>query len=243
MKDMRRLLVLGLLAAGVVGLLAGAFEAWRVGATRAGAFARVESDVRRRFDAAVSALARAASGLAARDDLQRALAGERDPDRRLPGGGDDTRALFDILDAAADGSTAVTLYDTSGVIRAWRGRAAEIPSERITGPAALFVAPGPIGLRLVQVAPVTSGGHRQGSVAAELVISPASALRSLAAEEYEVQTPVAPASLRARYEGAGEAERPLSFLLRARSGEPVLEASVDPADLDAGLARSRRTIA
>ena len=151
---MRRLLVIGLLAAGVAGLVAGAFEAWRVGATRAGAFARVERDVRGRFDAAVTALERAASGLAERDDLRSALAGERDPDRRLPGGRDDTRALFDILDTAGDGRTAATVYDTNGAIRAWRGRAAEIPTDRITGPAALFVAPGPIGLRLVQVTPV-----------------------------------------------------------------------------------------
>jgi signal transduction histidine kinase len=239
---MRRLLVLGLLAAGAAGLLAGVFEAWRVGATRAGAVARAERDVRRRFDAAVAALERTASGLAARDDLRRALAGERDPDRRLPSGRDNTRTLFDILATAADGRSAVTIYDGSGAIRAWRGRAAEIPSDRITGPAALFVAPGPIGLRLVQVAPVTSEASRLGTIAAELVISPASALRSLSAEEYEVQTPVAPVSLRARYEGAGETDRPLSFLLRAPSGEPVLEASVSAADLEERLARSRRAI-
>jgi signal transduction histidine kinase len=239
---MLRLLVIGLLAAGVAGLIAGVLEAWRVGATGAGAFARVEREVRRRFDAAVTDLERAAAGLAARQDLRRALAGERDLDRRLPGGGDDTRALFDILDTAADGRTAATVYDNNGAIRAWRGRAAEIPGERINGPAALFVAPGPIGLRLVRVIPVEADGHRLGTIAAELVISPASALRSLTGEEYEVQTPVAPASLRARYEGAGEAERPLSFLLRAPSGEPVLEASVNGADLDAGLARSRRGI-
>jgi signal transduction histidine kinase len=239
---MRRLLVIGLLAAGVAGLIAGVLEAWRVGATRDGAFARVEREVRRRFDTAVTELERAAAGLAAREDLRRALAGERDPDRRLPGGGDDTRALFDILDTAADRRTAATVYDSNGAIRAWRGRAAEIPGDRISGPAALFVAPGPIGLRLVRVMPVGPDGHRVGTIAAELVISPASALRSLTGEEYEVQTPVAPASLRARYEGAGETGRPLSFLLRAPSGEPVLEASVDPADLDAGLARSRRAI-
>jgi signal transduction histidine kinase len=239
---MRRLLVIGLIAAGVTGLVAGAFEAWRVGATRAGAFARVERDVRGRFGAAVTALERAASGVAERNDLRRALAGERDPDRRLPGGRDDTRALFDILDTAGDGRTAATVYDTNGAIRAWRGRAAEIPTDRISGPGALFVAPGPIGLRLVRVTPVVSEGHRLGTVAAELVISPASAVRSLTAEEYVVQTRVAPASLRARYEGAGDAERPLSFLLRSPSGEPVLEASVDPADLDRGLARSRRGI-
>jgi signal transduction histidine kinase len=239
---MRRSLVIGLLAAGVAGLLAGAFEAWRVGATRTGAFARAEREVRRRFDEAVAALAGAASGLAARDDLRRALAGEPDPDRRLPGGQDDARTLFAILDASAGRQTAVTIYDDAGAIRAWSGRAAEIPRDRISGPAALFVAPGPLGLRLVQVAPVLSNGRRLGTVAAELVISPASALRSLTAEEYEVRTPVAPVSLRARYEGAGEAPRARSFVLKAPSGEPVLEASVDPADLDAALARSRRVI-
>jgi signal transduction histidine kinase len=239
---MRRLLVIGLLAAGVAGLVAGAFEAWRVGATRTGAFARAEHEVRRRFDEAVRSLADAASGLAARDDLRRALAGEPDPDRRLPGGQDDARRLFAILDASAGRQTAVTIYDDAGAIRAWSGRAAEIPRDRISGPAALFVAPGPVGLRLVQVAPVFSDGGRLGTVAAELVISPASALRSLTAEEYEVRTPVAPVSLRARYEGAGEAPRAQSFLLKAPSGEPLLEASVDAADLDAALARSRRTL-
>jgi signal transduction histidine kinase len=243
----RRLFVIGLLVAAAAGLAAGALEAWRVGATPAGAFGRIERDVTHRFDAAVAGLSRTASALAARDDLRRALDGERAEPGARARGRDSARVLFDILQTAGAEPIAVTVYNAAGAIRAWSGRASEIPLDRVNGPAALFVAPGPVGLRLVQVVPVMalddSAARRVGAVAAERVISPASALRNLTAGEYELATPVAPVSLRARYEGAGDAPRPQSFLLRAPSGEPVLEAAAVSSEVDAGLARSRRAVA
>jgi signal transduction histidine kinase len=232
----RRLLVTGLTAAAAAGLVAGALEAWRVGASPDGALLRAEREVRRRFDRSASSLHAIATSLANRRDLRQALGAERDA----------ARTLFSIVEAAADASgepIAVTIYDPAGGIRAWSGRASEIPLDRVTGDAALFVAPGPVGLRLVQVVPIADGARRVGAVAAERVISPASALRNLTAGEYVIATAVAPVALRARYEGAGAIDRHHSLFLRRPDGQPLIEASVAPDDLAAGLARSRRATA
>jgi signal transduction histidine kinase len=238
----RRLLVVGFLVAAAAGLAAAAVEGWRVGMTRAGAFARAERDVRARFDSATATLVRTASAIAGRPDVNAALAAGRDAGRALPGRSENAQTLFTILDSDVDEPTAVTIYDSRGSIRAWTGRASDIPLDRITGPSALFVAPGPVGLRLVQVVPVTSSTGRLGAVAAERIISPASASRNLTAGEYDVPTTVAAVSLRARYEGAGQGLRPLSFLLNAPSGAPILEASIADSEIDAALARSRRSV-
>ncbi len=55
---------------------------------------------------------------------------------------------------------------------AWAGRPSELPLERINGPAALFIAPGPLGFRLVRIQPVV------GRTEAALGRSPPSALFS-----------------------------------------------------------------
>ena len=68
---------------------------------------------------------------------------------------------------------AVTIYDIRGNARAWVGRASDIPAEskRLDGPAALFLAPSPAGLRLMYVEPVIGPeGGRVGTVAAEYVL-------------------------------------------------------------------------
>ena len=138
----------------------------------------------------------------------------------------------------------MSIYDAEGVPRAWAGRPSDTYGYRLGGPRAFFVTPSPLGLRLVSVVPVTGPDQRRlGSVAAEHVLSPAHAAAAITAAEYELATPLGPASLRMRWEGAGDQARPGGFLLRAPSGEPLVEVAISSADLDRARATWRGRVA
>ena len=231
----RRLLAAGLTAAALVGLAGGVFEWWRLGVTDAAAAAHVEAHVRAEFRGDAAALAGIAADIAADPATASGLAAPSD----------EARLLFDLVAAAraragSDRDLAVTLYDIRGQARAWVGRPSDIPatSDRISGPAAFFLAQSPAGLRLVHVEPVTGpDGRRLGTVAAEHVVSPGGPAATIRPTDYTLATPLAPVSLRMRWEGAGDAAPPGAFILRSPSGEPLAEASVALADL--GEARER----
>ena len=225
----RRLLAAGLMAASLTGLAGGAFEWWRFGTTDAAASERAEAYVRSEFRAVTAALARVAGDLATNPATARGLAASSD----------EARLLFDLVETSrartrVDPALAVTLYDTRGEARAWVGRASDIPagSDRINGPAAFFLARSPVGLHLVHVEPVVEpDGRRVGTVAAEHVLSPGGPAATIAPTDYTLSTPLAPVSLRTRWEGAGDDPRPGAFILRAPSGEPLAEATVSQPDL------------
>ena len=146
--------------------------------------------------------------------------------------------LFDLVAAARPaGSTndaiAITIYSKDGVARAWLGRPSDtFQTDRTTGPAAFFVSPSPLGLRLVHIRPILGAdGRRMGSVAAEHDLSPAAAPTTMMSENFMLATPIAPVSLRMRWAGAGENPAPGAFVLRDPSGEPLAEATVNEADL------------
>ncbi len=168
--------------------------------------------------------------------------------RGLEAGADGARDLFDLVDrrlAAAGGSggdVAATIYDTQPTARAWGGRPSDIRvPDRLAGPPSFFVTPSPLGLRLVHVLPIFDAhARRVGVVAVERVLSPASAAATIAASEFALPTPLGPASLRMRWEGAGGEGRPNAFLLRSPDGEPLVEVSMAPADIAAARARLRR---
>ena len=91
-----------------------------------------------------------------------------------------------------------------------------LPDDRINGPAALFVAPGPFGLRLVHVRPITETGRetlRLGSVAAEHLLTRDAVGRAGSHADFTLSTSLVPVSLRPRYEGGGESVPPYGFLL------------------------------
>ena len=88
------------------------------------------------------------------------------------------RPLLDRADQALQARTAgvfaVTAYRPSGAYPlAWSGVPSEVGVDRIAGPEAFFVAPGPLGLRLVYIKPILDpvSGHRVGVSAAERVVS------------------------------------------------------------------------
>jgi signal transduction histidine kinase len=236
-----RLLSAGLLCAALALAVAGGIEFWRFGATSAGAAARVERQVRRDFDRMTSVLSRVAA----------AVAGDPVAAPSLAPGSDAARDLFDLVDrrlseaGTGPDMIAVTIYDNAGAARAWVGRPSDIRvPDRLAGPSAFFVTPSPLGLRLVHILPIVGAdGRRLGSVAAEHVLSQGTAAAALTASDYVLPTPLGPASLRTRYEGAGDQPRPNAFLLRAPDGEALVEVSVSPQDMERARRDWRRRVA
>jgi signal transduction histidine kinase len=235
------LLAAGLSAAVLVALAGAAFEYWRFGASPSAASARLERQVRTDFDRMTRVLSRAADGMAADPVAARALGA----------GPDAARDLFDLVDrriaeagAGAD-EVAATIYDTQGVARAWGGRPSEVRArDRLAGPSAFFVTPSPLGLRLVHVTPILdSQQHRAGLVAVEHVLSPTSAAATIGSSEFVLPTPLGPASLRTRYEGAGGEARENAFVLSAPGGDPLVEVSMAPSDIEQARTRLRRRAA
>ena len=234
----RRVSVRWLIAAGsaiaLAAALAGAIvELWRFGFTQSASAARLERQVRRDFEQMTTVLTQVAVGVAMDPEAARALSGGSDP----------ARDLFELLDrrlANVDDvpdSGAVTIYDRTGVALAWVGRPSDVGvPTRLNGPSAFFVTPSPLGLRLVHILPILASDQRRvGSVAAEHVLSPSPS-------DYVLETSLGPASLRTRWEGAGDAPRTNAFLLHAPGGEPLLEVSMDPKDIDAARTAWRRQV-
>ncbi len=82
-----------------------------------------------------------------------------------------------------------------------------------------------------------------GAVAVERVLSPASAAATITASAFVLPTPLGPASLRMRWEGAGGEARANAFVLHAPGGDPLVEVSMAPADIQRARARVRRSTA
>jgi signal transduction histidine kinase len=236
----RRLLAAGVLLAAVAAAAGGLLELWRFGASDAAAAARVELYVRRDFERMIGVLSRVAA----------AIANDPVAPRGLAAGEDAARDLFDLIDrrlpeaGASARAIAVTIYEArGGTARAWVGRPSDIVSDRLSGPSAFFVTPSPLGLRLVHVLPIAGpDGRRLGSVAAERGLSPAPVSAAIAPSGFELPTPLGPASLRTRFEGAGDAPRTNAFLLRAPGGEPLVEVSIAPADIRRARHAWRRAV-
>jgi signal transduction histidine kinase len=236
----RRLLAAGLLLAVAAAAVGAGGELWWFGASDATAASRVEQTVRREFDRMTSVLARIATGVAS----------DRDAALGLGAGADGARRLFDLVDrrlAEAGTSTdavAATIYDTGGTARAWVGRPSDIRSpERLTGPSSFFVIRSPMGLRLVHMLPIVDAQQRRvGSAAVEHVLSPSPAAATIATPDDTLETPLGSVALRMRWEGAGDRPRPNAFVLRAPTGEPLVEASISPAEVSAARNTWRRHV-
>ena len=244
----RRLLIGGLLLSAMAFLTGRGLEAWRLGGSEQAAFERVEREVRARFDEMSASLRATGASLAANDDLTEPLR------QGVTGDQDAVRSLFEIVRAAVDdegpADLAVTVYGPNATARAWSGRPSEIRRERILGDSALFVAPGPLGPRLIHLEPVvgdsgsaTAAGlpQRYGSVATERALSPAPSVGDPAIDSLILPTSIALVSLRTAGDGAADTP-PFSFRLLAPSGESLLEASVARSDLEQTRKEWRRSV-
>jgi signal transduction histidine kinase len=234
----QRLLAGGIVLAALAGTAGVALELWRFGPSDAAASQRVAQHILRQFDRMVGAISEVSARIAADPAVAAALTADIDGQRQL----------FEIVEeargvsAAAD-AVAVTVYDSGVVARAWAGAPSDIPNDRFSSPAALFVTQSPLGLRLVHVQAIpVEEARRGGFVATEHELSPAPAVTPIAPTEFSLDSPLAPATLLTRAYGAGEGIRSGAIPLRAPSGELLAEAWVDPADLRRARADWRRRV-
>jgi len=158
------------------------------------------------------------------------------------------RELFAELAAISGTSIAMTVYGSDATPLAWSGRPSELPGARIAGSAALLVAPGASGLRLVLVHPVPAGGDGQarqpGTIVAESALPTGGSARGLGTEALTWTSAPVPVPLRPGYEGGGESRSPEAFVLTDLGGRALLEGWVQAADVAAARATVRdRTLA
>ena len=218
-----RIAAAGLLCAVVVFVSGRLLEWVRLGRDDEAARARVEANVREDLDAMSRELRDAAADMA-------------DPDALLAASAGDTAAARRLFDAAAavltredEGELAVTAHTAEGTPLAWAGRPSELPADRLAGDEAWFFAPGALGLRLVYVTPVTDAAERRvGAIAAERAIGTS------------FPTPIAPVSIDLPFEGGRTIPDASTFHVTAPSGQPLLTARVDPAELARARDRWRR---
>jgi len=238
-----RLLAGGIAVAVLVALAGAALEIQRFGRTDAAAADRVHADVLRDIAGMTSRVQSVARGVATDPSVPGNMPVEDSEDR--------VRMLFDVVAAARQraGSAApllaLTIYDTAGSARAWAGRPSDLPRDRSSGPASLFVTPSPLGLRLVYVEPIlaTTREHaRLGTVAVEHVLSPSPAASTIntIGGDYVLPGHLVPVSLRTP--GAANAASPNSFVVASPQGVPLLQASIDMADLQQAREHLRRIV-
>ncbi len=216
-----------------------AIERLRLGPSDQTALAHVAADVQDDFAGLARSLATTAQQLA-RD---RHLRADGPPNVAR------TRALFDLsarlLASSRPALDAVSVYDTGGRPVAWAGRPSTLPADRLSGPAAVFVAPGSLVLRVVHVEPVVDGGdaaRRLGAVVTEAILPRDGLVRDPGAAA-AFESSLVPLTLREVYAGAGEALSPYAFGLAASGGPRLVTAVVPPRGLaDLRAAWRGRTI-
>lgn len=213
-------------------VLGGGFlvERWRFGRTDADALALLERNVRREVAGRAARLRTLARLIADNTQIVATLA-----QPGLPG--DEAFAVIDRLAGpGAPTDLSVTVNGPDGQVVAWRGRPASLPPQRLNGPATVFIAPGPTGLRLVHVEPVTQAktGRRLGAVSAEQVIGAFPGGAGTAGDALLEASPVS-VSVYLRAVPVTPPSGLATFGVAAAGGEPLFTAAVPLGDL--GLAR------
>jgi signal transduction histidine kinase len=152
-----------------------------------------------------------------------------------------TRDLFSRLSAVEATlnlpSAALSVYGPDGRLVAWAGRPSPLPSERITGAEALFLAQGSTGPRLTRVVPVSDSAdpaRRVASIVAEAPLARAPAVTN--AETFVLDTAVIPVPLRLTFE-SGPTIPESAIVVRDPGGMPL--ARVDVPEDEVERARQR----
>jgi signal transduction histidine kinase len=224
---------------GAGGLLA---ERARLGGSLQEARSRIEADVQQQFTTLSARLETAVNIVAAEPGLLTVV-------RTRDGAG--TLALF-VRSADAGAATrvngiAITVYGIEGRPIAWSGRTAPIPIDRLSGPDALFLAPGsPLGLRLVRVKPIvdpTQPERRLATIVAEAPLASASPEGVQSSDGFLMATSVVPVPIRTRFEGAPDSGGD-GIVVGSATGDPLAVAVVPSSEIEAAHARWRaRTLA
>jgi HAMP domain-containing protein len=235
----------GLLFALLTALLGTLLISWQLGDSSA-VVARAAGEVRQTFDTSAANLKRVAETMAARRMVAAGLETSEDSDK--------SRRLFEQVEQAArtidTHGFALTILDDAGRAVAWSGPSSDIPIDRATGPAALFVARGPLGLRLIHVEPVVQQGGAQGpggratpkrlgAIAAEQPISSVSPATATDRQDFPLLTSIGAVRLRQTFNTESGGDTASRIILRAPSGETLLEAIVPAGAAEALRARWR----
>ncbi len=236
-RPLRRIYLTGLVCAALAAVIGISVERARFGPNdEHESLARVERSVRDEINTVASALNDIAASVAREPALFDTAAAD-------PAG---ARPLLDRADRALQGRTAgvfaVTAYRPSGPWPlAWSGVPSEIAVERIAGPETYFVAPGPLGLRLIYIRPVLDpvSGNRVGVIAAERLISSSPGIRTAAPEEGVLSLPtLVPVTVRP-YDARASAS---GFVVQSPLGEPLVATQVTPQAIQETRARWRGNI-
>ena len=212
------------------------WELHQLGRSDREAIDRVAANVKMSFATIVTALDATTSDIADRRDV----IGRAATDVTA------SRDLFAALASAVDGGAALTVYSAQNTPLAWAGRPSDLAwlRARVGGPAAVFVAPGPAGTRIVKIQPITeqAGGaiRRIGTIVSERDL-PSAAAGGPITDALLWPSALVPVHLRTWNKGAGGSPLPNAFLLAAASGEPLLEGTVVAADVVSARTRLRQT--
>ncbi len=218
----------GVAAALLVAVAGWAVERYRFGSTDQEAAARVEAELRERFNTSADTLGAIASRAAtARGEI---AAAPRDAGA--------VARLFDAVERALPaeqgGRTGVTVYGSSAAPLAWAGRVSDLPTSRISGPAAFFIAPGTLGPRLVRIEPLTDASAlRVGTIAVEQTIATVPG-RPGVADTFVLPTSLVPVTIRIRLplpDGQPPESSVYSFQVPSPGGEPLVDVELSTADL------------
>ncbi|HTV01418.1 MAG TPA: hypothetical protein VMF13_12795, partial [Luteitalea sp.] len=219
-----RVLLAGALAMLLVGLAGAGVVLYRLGADADATTRRIEADVRDRFAAHTASLSGIVAQLAARPDVVQSLdAGTRDP-----------RVLFEALDVVsrrAVRDVAITIAAPDGTAVAWAGRPQAVPPGRAADSAALVLAPGALGLRLVYIEPVrrTEGKTTRllGAIAAEHLLSRAPRVEARDAEPASFDTSLLDVTLLPRYYGDTAVPADArTFTIQGPAGAPLVDVAI-----------------
>lgn len=211
----------------LVGAVGEAVGRARLGATDEAATARVEAELRARFETASAAL---------RAQTERVkTSGEALTQAARDAAG--SSALFQMLatgEPGQDGRAGITLYNGRGAPVAWAGRVSDLPRDRIDGPASVFVSLDPLGPRLVRTEPLVDrsrpGRPRVGTVVAEQLVAERVDVSASASDTFRLSTSVVAVDVRVT-PAQPPVEPPYGFAIPGPDGRPLVEATVSPTDL------------
>ena len=230
-----RLARAGLAAAVVVAVAGWAAERVRFGASDQEAVARIAGELRQRFAASADSLGRIAARLVA----------DRTLIASAPRGQVPVARLFDAVDAALAAEekrgTGVTVYDAAAAPIAWAGRTSNL-SRPLNGPAALFVAPGALGPRLVRIEPVVDATGPPPPALATMVVEQQLGAVIERARAAATRSSSGTRSFRSRSASGSAMSRrraAYTFVIPSPGGGPLVDAEVSPAALAEARARWR----
>ncbi len=226
-----RVLAASLVAVLLVGLGGWLWLLVRLGSDPAATVARIEADVREQF----------ASRAATLQDVTRRVLEAPVVAESLRGGDREVRALFDLVAAEterADADVSLTVSTLDGQAVAWAGRPQGVEAPSLANGTTLFVAPGPLGLRLVYVEPVyatpDAGPDAQpiGAVAAEYILSPQSGVEQPGTFPTPFRTRLVTVQLTPRFaSGTLESSDTPVIRVAAPDGETLVTAAISPDDV------------